>query len=84
MPTASDYRTAANIARLSHGTILPAAAAEWDRKAEKLEAREAYAVALYRTGFGPSQSALSGGTRIVSKLIEDGWTPPEGLFDGPS
>ena len=80
--TSQDYRRAAAIARQSGGLVLPAAAEAWDRKAEKVEAQEKYAfelgkVASEQYNYGPGAV----GMLLLARLLKDGWTAPEGLFD---
>lgn len=81
MNTAEDYRTAAKVAESSCDPDVAIMAEAWNAEADRLEERDQYlarlgAVALDSRG----GSFIFIGTRIVSKLIEDGWTSPEGLL----
>lgn len=83
MHTAKDYRTAASIARESGGLTLPAAADAWELEAAKLEKRELFAEKLglfIEDALNPRDSTLFNGTRLLTALLNQGWTPPEGLF----
>lgn len=85
--TAEAYRAAAEIARRSGGLILPGAADAWEKKAEKMDKLAEYGVSLVdrvremTTGeYGGYRSPEDTGMAIVSTLLQDGWTAPEGLF----
>lgn len=79
MTTASEYRTAAQVLKLHHA---PAEQVEfYEKKADKLEARDEYA---YGLGVFSHQNRNEGfdtyGLRLMAKLAQDGWVMPDGLF----
>lgn len=87
--TPEAYRAAAEIARRSTsavGVIREDLASEWETEAKRLERLGEYGTALAnkvrdRTRnevYGVSPEAL--GMQLMAALLEDGWTPPEGLI----
>lgn len=53
----------------------------YDKLAQDAQNREDYAQALGKLGTrGLGESAMAAGTKIMIKILEDGWIPPEGLF----
>lgn len=78
--TAEEYRTAAKVFVGIFPDIpgVGAVVRELDLLARGLEAHEEYADDLGMVGFADLPKYR--GAKLLEKLLEDGWTPPEGLF----
>lgn len=74
MFTAEEYRTAAKVVR----SLDIVRASHLDVLAKKQEEVEQYASDLGMVG--RANYPEDRGMLLLNKLIEDGWTPPEGLF----
>lgn len=74
--TANDYRAAAAVLR-EHAN-----GSEWiaffEKRADYIEKRKAYAHELGQVGRADAPDTR--GLLLLSKILRDGWTPPEGLF----
>ncbi len=82
--TAHEYRVAAKVLKKefedkSSMSLKPSASEQLEAMAEKVDARENYAIMLDGLRI-PSASPFYNGARIIDRLLNDGWTPPEGLF----
>lgn len=79
MLSSDDYNAAAKALAQHAGD--PKEVEFYERLAADARAREAYALALGRLSHrGIFEPPMPAGTRIMIKLLEDGWIPPEGLF----
>lgn len=74
MFTAEEYRTAAKVAWSSATDW----AKLWEAEADKQEVQQKYAMTLGWIGRADAPDVR--GMMLFTKLLEDGWTPPEGLF----
>lgn len=74
--TAAEYRLAAKIAMASD---LRDVAGAWTDAADKAQALEHYATKL---GVMVHHSAppFANGMKLLTQILDDGWTPPEGLI----
>jgi hypothetical protein len=87
--TAQEYYTAAKVFERAYGdkideggwiTLhLRTVGDYFEEQAEKSAAREMYARGLVGLQV-PSANSLYNGNLILKRLLNDGWTPPEGLF----
>lgn len=80
--TAQSYRTTAAVLRESRDSELIAASEEFDAKAEQQEKVEQYGADLAHLARENNRYPNTvSGIYLVTKLLDDGWTPPKGLFD---
>ncbi|WP_066904057.1 hypothetical protein [Mycolicibacterium houstonense] len=74
--TAEEYRIAAKVGRDAGFDHTPDL---WEAKAARLDSVEDYARKLGRVA-APAFSEKGRGEVIIRHLLDDGWTPPEGLI----
>lgn len=79
MFSSSDYKTAAAVMAaegyFSEGYLL----SELRERADKASRLEDYLVEL-QAELDPRYSSVSNGYRVLFRLVDDGWTAPEGLL----
>lgn len=79
MFTAEEYRTAIKVLREHSCSDLADDFVYFEQQAKKAETWENYARSLGAL-FQLYDSEQMFGDRVLRKIIDDGWTPPEGLF----
>jgi hypothetical protein len=79
MLPSEEYRAAARVLK-RHAGIAVEKIAFYEQKAAEAERFENYAADLGRLRWESGEPFDSIGYRIMSKLLDDGWTPPDGLL----
>lgn len=75
--TAEEYQTAAKLIREHNGDVNQAAFFE-QQAAHWIERRNKYAHGLGQCGRDDFNDLR--GVKLLEKILDDGWTPPEGLL----
>ncbi len=79
MITAGDYRMVVEVLKQHNASEL--SIEFYQSQAEKLEAKDEYAFRLGSYNYqNRNEGFMTQGYRLMSQLLDDGWTPPEGLF----
>jgi hypothetical protein len=79
MLPSEEYRAAARVLR-RHAGHAAEHIAFYEQKAADAERFENYAASLGQLRWESGESYDSIGYRIMSKLLDDGWIPPDGLL----
>ena len=82
MFSSNDYEIAAMVARASDSEILRITADAWDRKATERKIAEEHVLGLSReleAVFTRFNYVSNSGAVAISWLLDNGWTPPEGI-----